>query len=103
MKKSEFFAVSQFLTDWPDGLPFSDLLSAVADGSEEITAWHMVDRWPADDLAEAIEMLEKAFSRAVADIMNEEKNPDPAEAFNSQLGDPVQFMRDHFQIINVKG
>mgnify|MGYP001247387692 CR=1 FL=1 len=103
MKKSEFFAVSQFLTDWPDGLSISEILHAVADMDDSITAWHMVDRWPADDLAEAIEMLEKSFSRAVADILNEEKSPDPTEAFNSQLGDPVQFMRDHFTIINVKG
>jgi hypothetical protein len=102
MKKSEFFAVSQFLTDYPDGMSFSDLLSAVADGSEEITPWEMVETWSDADLAEAIEMLEAAFSRAVADILNEEKNPDPAESFNAQLGDPVQFLRDHFQIINVK-
>jgi len=102
MKKSEFFAVSQFLTDWPDGLSFSDLLSAVADGSEEITPWEMVETWSDADLAEAIEMLEKSFSRAVADILNEEKNPQPTESFNSQMGDPVKFLRDHFQIIHVK-
>jgi hypothetical protein len=102
MKKSEFFAVSQFLTDWPDGWRFDSVVSAVADGSEEITRWEMVENWPDDDLAEAIEMLEAAFSRAVADILNEEKNPQPTESFNTQLGDPVQFLRDHFQIIHVK-
>jgi len=103
MKKSEFFAASQFLTDWPDGWDFDRIIEAVAAGSEEITCWEMVETWPDADLAEAIEMLEKAFSRAVADILNEEKSPQPAESFNSQLGDPVQFLRDHFQIINVKG
>jgi hypothetical protein len=106
MKKSEFFAVSQFLTDWPDGLSFSEILQAVVDLDESITCWEMVERWPADDLAEAIEMLEAAFSRAVADILNEEKNPQPTESFNTQLRDPVQFLRDHlrdhFQIIHVK-
>ena len=102
MKKSEFFAVSQFLTDWPDGWDFSQITEAVAAGSEEITCWEMVEAWPADDLAEAIEMLEAAFSRAVADILNEEKHPQPAEAFNAQMGDPVAFLRDHFQIISVK-
>jgi hypothetical protein len=103
MKKSEFFAVSQFLTDYPDGWDFDRIIQAVADLDDSITCWEMVSRWPADDLAEAIVMCEAAFSRAVADILNEQKNPDPAESFNAQLGDPVQFLRDHFQIINVKG
>jgi len=102
MKKSEFFAVSQFLTDWPDGWRFDSIVTAVADGDDSITRWEMVETWSDADLAEAIEMLEAAFSRAVADILNEEKNPNPAESFNAQLGDPVQFLRDHFQIINVK-
>ena len=103
MKKSEFFAVSQFLTDWPDGWDFDQIIEAVAAEDDSITRWEMVETWPADDLAEAIEMCEAAFSRAVADILNEEKTPQPADAFNAQMGDPVQFLRDHFQIINVKG
>jgi len=102
MKKSEFFAVSQFLTDWPDGLSFSEILQAIIDLDDSITCWEMVENWPADDLAEAIEMLEAAFSRAVADILNEEKHPQPVDAFNAQMGDPVAFLRDHFQIISVK-
>lgn len=103
MKKSEFFAVSQFLTDWPDGLDFSQIIDAAAAEDDRITCWEMVENWPADDLAEAIEMCEAAFSRAVADILNEEKNPQPTNAFNAQMGDPVQFLKNHFQIINVKG
>ena len=102
MKKSEFFAVSQFLTDYPDGWDFDQIIEAVADLDDRITCWEMVEAWPADDLAEAIVMLEAAFSRAVADILNEDKHPQPAEAFNAQMGDPVQFLRDHFQIISVK-
>lgn len=102
MKKSEFFAVSQFLTDWDDGMTFQEITEAVRLCSNEITRWEMVEDWDDADLAEAIEMCEAAFSRAVADILNEEKNPQPSDAFNAQMGDPVQFLRDHFQIINVK-
>ena len=78
MKKSEFFAVSQFLTDWPDGWRFDSIVTAVFDGSEEITRWEMVESWSDADLAEAIEMCEKAFSRAVADILKEEEEETPA-------------------------
>ena len=102
MTKSEFFAVSQFLTDWPDGMLFSELLEAVEMGSDEITPWEMVETWSHNDLADAIEMLEKAFSRAVADILNEEKTENTSDALNAQMGNPVEFMRKHFTIINVK-
>jgi hypothetical protein len=71
MKKSQFFAVSQFLTDYPDGMSFSDVIDAVAAGDECITKWEMVESWSDADLAETIEMCEKAFSRAVADILSE--------------------------------
>ena len=87
MKKSEFFAVSQFLTDWPDGWRFDSIVCAVADGDDSITRWEMVESWSDADLAEAIEMCELAFSRAVADILNEQKHPQPADALNPYFGD----------------
>jgi hypothetical protein len=87
MKKSQFFAASQFLTDYPDGLSFDELLSAVAAGDDAITPWEMVESWSNADLAEAIEMLELSFSRAVADILNEEKNPQPSDALNAYFSD----------------
>lgn len=102
MNKSQFFAVSQFLTDYPDGMSFWDVIDAVATGSEQITRWEMVDSWSDADLAEAIEMTEKAFSRAVADILNEEKNPQPADALNEHFGDVQKFMREHFTVIKIK-
>lgn len=102
MTKSEFFAVSQFLTEWPDGWRFDSIVTAVFDGSDEITRWEMVESWSNADLAEAIEMLELAFSRAVSDILNEEKTENPSDALNAQMGNPVEFMRKHFTIINVK-
>lgn len=73
MKKSEFFAVSQFLTDWPDGASFWDVIDYVATGSNTVTRWELVESWSDEDLSEAIEMCEKAFSRAVADILREEE------------------------------
>jgi hypothetical protein len=103
MKKSEFFAVSQFLTDWDDGMPFHEILQAVAAEDESITRWEMVETWAADDLAEAIEMCEKAFCRAVADILNEEKNPQPEKHLSPYFGDVQKFLQDHLTIINVKG
>lgn len=86
MTKSQFFAVSQFLTDWPDGWRFDSIVTAVFDGNtEDITRWEMVERWSDADLADAIEMCEKSFSRAVADILNEEKTP--SNELNVYFGD----------------
>lgn len=84
MTKSEFFAVSQFLTDWPDGWRFDSIVCAVADGDDSITRWEMVESWSDADLAEAIEMCELAFSRAVADILNESE---PSDALNPHFAD----------------
>jgi hypothetical protein len=90
MTKSQFFAVSQFLTDWPDGLSYSSILDAVAEDNSCITRWEKVETWDAEELAEAIDMLELAFSRAVADILNEEKNPQPSDALNPYFADVSQ-------------
>lgn len=90
MNKSQFFAVSQFLTDWDDGMSFDEILEAVRLCSNEITRWELVEYWPDADLAEAIEMCELAFSRAVADILNEDKNPQPADALNPYFADVSQ-------------
>ena len=87
MKKSQFFAVSQFLTDWPDGWRFDSIVEAVAAGDDSITKWEMVESWSDADLAEAIEMCELSFSRAVADILNEEKNPQLSDALNAHFVD----------------
>jgi hypothetical protein len=102
MKKSQFFAVSQFLTDYPDGMSFADVIDAVAAGSDAITKWEMVESWSDADLAEAIEMCELSFSRAVADILNEEKETEPSNALNEHFGDVDKFLRDHFTVISIK-
>lgn len=102
MKKSQFFAVSQFITDYPDGMSFADVLEAVAAGDDSITPWEMVESWSDADLAEAIEMCELSFSRAVSDILNEEKEPAPSNALNEHFGDVDKFLRDHFTVISIK-
>lgn len=91
MKKSQFFAVSQFITDYPDGMSFYDLLDAVATGDESITRWEMVESWDDFELAEAIEMCEKAFSRAVADLLNESE---PTDALNPYFSEVSQQLQD---------
>jgi len=100
MKKSQFFAVSQFLTDYPDGMSFWDVIDAVAIGSDEITRWEMVESWSDADLAEAIEMTEKAFSRAVADILKEEE--ETSKPLKGIFGDVDSFLRDHLTVIKIK-
>ena len=103
MKKSEFFAASQFLTNWPDGCSFLDVLQGVENEDPAYVIDINYRDWKKSGLSYEIEITEARFCRAVADILNEEKNPQPVEAFNAQMGDPVQFLKDHFQIINVKG
>lgn len=87
MKKSEFFAVSQFITDYPDGMYFWEILEGIEKNHPDIVRWEMVEDWSARDLIETIEACEAAFSRAVADILNEEKNPQPSDALNVHFGD----------------
>jgi len=88
MKKSELFAVSQFLVDWPESLSFEDILDAIYQRKDqEITYWAMVSKWSRDDICESIESCELSFSRAVADILNEQKNPVPHDAINAHFGD----------------
>jgi hypothetical protein len=88
MKRSQLFAVSQFVTDYPDWMSYDDLIDAIYTGKDhDVIYWEMVENWPLNDIAEAIEMCELSFSRAVADILNEQKNPVPHDALNANFGD----------------
>lgn len=75
MKKSEFFACSQFLADWPDGCSFHDVLVGVEAGDLAYVVDPDFRGWRAGALALAIEMTERKFCRAVADLLNPDKTP----------------------------
>lgn len=85
MKKSEFFACSQFLADWPDGCSFHDVLVGVEDGDLAYVVDPDYRGWRAGALALAIENTEKAFRRAVVDLLNEQKTP--ADELNAYFQD----------------
>ena len=77
MKKSEFFACSQFLADWPDGCSFHDVLVGVEAGDLSYVVDPDYRGWHAGMLALTIETTERSFRRAVCDLLNPEKtHPD---------------------------
>lgn len=85
MQKSEFFACSQFLADWPDGCSFHDVLVGVEDGDLSYVVDPDYRGWRAGALALTIESTEKAFRRAVVDLLNEQKTP--ADELNAYFQD----------------
>lgn len=85
MQKSEFFACAQFLADWPDGCSFHDVLVGVEDGDLAYVVDPDYRGWRAGALALSIESTEKAFRRAVADLLNEQKTP--ADELNAYFQD----------------
>lgn len=69
MKKSEFFACSQFLADWPDGCSFHDVLVGVEDGDLAYVVDPDYRGWRAGMLALQIELTERKFRRFVCDLL----------------------------------
>ena len=85
MKKSEFFACAQFLANWPDGCSFDDVLAGVDAGDLAYVIDPDYRGWRESAIAWQIELTERAFSRAVADILNPQKTS--SEELNSYFGD----------------
>lgn len=76
MKKSERFALNQWLSDYPDGLTYDELLGKLTEEPglwqvEDVTPWELVETHPLDAVAEFIDdtraVLERCFPESAAE------------------------------------
>lgn len=70
MKTSEQFALNQWLSDYPDGLSYSEVIDLMlGDGEseqwthEQITAWQVVEHFTLNQVADFIEDTRAHFAR----------------------------------------
>jgi len=66
MDKYELYAVNHFLSSWPEGIGFKDLMKRMRTGdTSEVWPWELLEGVPPEDLAVLIEVmadnLEKVF------------------------------------------
>lgn len=71
MKKSEQFALNQWLSDYPVNLAYDEIISVLNNAEvdftiDEISVWEIVEDYPLDQVAEFIEDTKNAFERATA-------------------------------------
>ena len=73
MKKSERFALNEWLSDYPERLDYDEIL-AVLNNSEnewsidEITVWEVVENYTLDQVADFIENTRMHFERVTEEI-----------------------------------
>lgn len=70
MKTSEQFALNQWLSDYPDGLSYGDVIDLMlGDGEseewthEQITVWQVVEHFTLNQVADFIEDTRAHFAR----------------------------------------
>lgn len=69
MTKSQYFALDQWLTDYPDDMSYEVILDSMRDPDntwtcETVTVWEAVETFPLADVAMFIEDTRKSFERA---------------------------------------
>lgn len=54
MEKAELFAINEWLSDYPTGKTFDEIMDLIYEEDESITPWELVEHYPAADLIEII-------------------------------------------------
>ena len=72
MKTSEVFALNQWLTDYPDGVSYQEIITVLSESENEwtidnVTVWEVVENFTLDQVAEFIEDTRKAFEYATTE------------------------------------
>ena len=73
MKASERFALSQWLTEYPEDASFDEVLDIMRDPENQwcvecITVWDVVENFPLEAVAEFIEDTKQSFERFTYDF-----------------------------------
>ena len=77
MKKSERFALDQWLSDYPDGMTYADIIGMLTaeDGLwqvEGVTAWELVDTFTLNAVAVFIDDTRAVLERCFPESLSEE-------------------------------
>ena len=54
METSERFAINEWLSEYPDDKTFDEIMDLIREDDESVTAWELVEHYPAADLIEVI-------------------------------------------------
>ena len=54
MEASERFAINEWLSDYPNDATFDEIMDLIREDDESVTAWELVEHYPAADLIEII-------------------------------------------------
>lgn len=57
MNQFQIFALNHFLSDYPDGVSYTDVLRMVEERSDDVVVWEPFERYPPEDVAEFIDAL----------------------------------------------
>lgn len=68
MKHSERFALSQWLSDYPNDEAYDTVLDLLLTDSDRVTVWGLVDHMPTETVYSFIEDTRIAFERKVDDM-----------------------------------
>ena len=67
----ETAALSEWLTEWPEGLTFSQVLDRINEGDDEVVIWAEIEYYPSSKIIELIETtrnnIDQAFKRQLAE------------------------------------
>lgn len=68
MKKSQLFALNEWLSDYPDNLTYEEIIEILENPentwcADEITVWEIVEHFTCDQVASFIENTKKHFER----------------------------------------
>ena len=59
MTRSEIFALSHTLSEWPDDTTYEGVQQLLEDGDPFVSVWEKMEDWPIEDLLEYQDELEK--------------------------------------------
>lgn len=69
MTNSESFALNQWLSDYPDDMPYADIIKRLSVENEwnvdDITVWELVENNTTDQVAEFIQDTKLAYERSL--------------------------------------
>lgn len=61
LSTAQRFALNEWLSDYPDGPSYDELLSMIEAGSDEIAVWQVAEDYPGYQVAEMIESTRQHF------------------------------------------
>lgn len=77
MKKSERFALDQWLSDYPGGMAYADIIAMLTAEEglwqvDDVTPWELVETFPLDAVADFIEDTRAVLERSFPESLSEE-------------------------------